>query len=131
MNNQPTEPAPNSPHWRYIVAPFCLLLLCLGTINIANWLGSQPITVTAEATTAVTTSAASPATATTAVTLTPIPATATPTATRYSPPVYNASIRLLGPPNGAQFEATGQLSFYWQWTLPMAEYEYFKDYAVV
>ena len=129
------EPTRVKRKWLYIVAPFCWLLLCLGSLNIvALWRArpSKPLPVTATAVPipvllpTATSPASDPISNVTRPTAVMIPS---PTTTPYTPPLYSAdeNIHLLGPPPGSTFAHT-TISFYWQWSLPLTEDQHFKVY---
>ena len=131
-----SESIPPKRKWLYIVAPFCLLLLCLGGINGVVWLRSRPlapllVTVTAvPAATPLSTRMAfpelSPVPPQSTLIPTPLP---TPSPT-YAPPSYSKEsiIRLLGPPPDTVFAASDSISFYWQWPLPLTPDQQFHIY---
>lgn len=113
----------------YIVAPVFLLLICLGTINLAPALvrvtGTNPSIQAAEVASATSIGAdASPVAAL-------YPPERKPVATRSlwpSPTPYivptvppGAEIYLFGPPSNGAFTVGDTISFYWQWRLPLAE----------
>lgn len=121
----------------YIVAPLFLLLLCLGTINLAPRMAE----ITGNRLSmAATTQAPATATRMQAVTAvleqqTPSPpptatVTPSPTATPYIPPTFppGTEIQLLGPPPESRFSVGDALSFYWKWPLALAENQYFALY---
>jgi hypothetical protein len=126
------------PNWLYIITPFCWLLLCLGSLNIAAlWktrsLNPLPVTGTAVPTPVPLPTATSPGSDPisngTRPTAVMIPS---PTTTPYAPPLYNAGkiIHLLGPPSGSTFADNAIISYYWQWPLPLAEDQHFKVYLL-
>ena len=117
----------------YILAPFLLLVFCLGSLNVGHWLISRPLETEVMVTTAVpyTTrtpilSLTNPPPTTTAVlpTITPTPQ---PLPTLYTPPIYSDDtiIQLLGPPTDSTFAAEATVSFYWQWPLALSEDQFF------
>jgi hypothetical protein len=124
--------------WLYVVAPFCWLLLCLGSINVATWWKSRPLKQLPVTITAVSMPTPIPTTIEpTANDLSNLPqpkatviAIPGPTATPYTPPIYSTDtiIQLLGPPPGSAFAHTATISFYWQWPLPLTEDQEFRVY---
>jgi hypothetical protein len=112
----------------YILAPFFLLLVCLGFINfVPGRLTAVPtpspqsekerLQETAVSTATTITSALPTAT-------TPPTPTRIPTATL--PP--DAVIDLLGPPAGSNFRRNDTISFYADWPLPLAESQQLAAY---
>lgn len=126
--------------WLYVVAPFCWLLLCLGSINVATWWKTRPLKQLPATITAVPMPSPLPtATQQAANNISDVvqpnaTATATPssTVTLYTPPVYSTDtiIQLLGPPPGGSFANTAIVSFYWQWPLPLTEDQEFRVYLL-
>ena len=123
--------------WLYIVAPFCWLLLCLGSINVAAWLRTRPskpsfVTETAVPMPTPLPTTVEPTTLENIASATQPTATAilSPTATPYVPPLYEADeiIQLLGPPSGSTFAESADISFFWQWPLPLTEDQQFNVY---
>lgn len=114
----------------YVFAPFVLLLLCVGSINIVPGL----LTAVDERQTTPISSAPPPASATTAsqsaITSTP---TAQPTVQATATPIptipADAIITLLGPPAGSTFAEAHLVTFYWSWPLPLTDGQQFVVYA--
>ena len=113
----------------YILTPLFLLIVCLGTINLAPALvtvvGAGPTLSTPMVTLAKSNAAEDTAAVVSshvkqesvaAPTRLPTP---TPTVMPTAPP--GAEIQLLGPPPGSAFRIGDTLSFYWQLSVPLAE----------
>ena len=125
--------------WLYVAAPFCWLLLCLGTINVAAWMRATqaaeplPVMITAVPTPIIPpppTESGSKHISTMAQLTTTAIISPSPSLTPYAPPFYDANehIQLLGPPPGSTFAQTAKISFYWQWPLPLTQDQYFNIY---
>lgn len=116
--NLETEGTAKPHRWQqvlYILAPFFLLLVCLGFINfVPDRLTAVP-TPTLQSKTQETT--VSPATATNTLPTATIPSTPTVIPTATLPP--DAVIELLGPPAGSSFRRSDTISFYADWPLPL------------
>jgi hypothetical protein len=118
------------PRWQqvvYILAPFFLLLACLGLINFVPRTASstpQPevIVVKDGEVTAVSTTTSLPTTQPTA-TMSPTPTTV-PIPTL--PP--DATINLLGPPDNSAFRKSDTITLYADWTLPLEETQHLAAY---
>lgn len=119
----------NLPRWVYILAPFFILLLCLGLINfVPGWLvavatpptfSEQSVTEVREArseATAVPPTAFSAPSATATATETSAP-TIVPTPTL--PP--DMIITLIGPPDNSSFRAVDTVSFYGHWPAELVD----------
>lgn len=115
-------PSENKPKIRYVLAPFLLLVLFLGALNVLSWrLQHQNSPLAVVQATAVSTQPALPTTTQTAVSaaspmLTPTVSSAT--APTLSP---DSAFVLLGPPPDMHAPLHAPVTFYWQWTAPPNE----------
>jgi hypothetical protein len=127
-----------------ILAPFWLLLLCLGALQLAPSISTSrnitpvvssstpappPATLFPETTPSVAmaaTAALTTATQAPAAALSPTPST---TATPPIPP--EAQIQLLGPPAKSVLDISETASFYWLWPIALADDQAFAVYVFV
>lgn len=120
----------------YIVAPFLLLIFCLGSLNLGRLLVAPATDGLVLTVTAVPPHTPAAIAATVGATPTPTQPPATTirqaSATPYTPPTYsdNELIQLLGPPPDSTFAPDATISFYWQWPLPLNEDQVFEVYLL-
>lgn len=113
----------------YILTPLGLLIVCLGAINLASALvmgagadAAMPTPMVALAATNTAEEAVVPPSSGFEQEAAPAPtslATPAPAIVPTIPP--GAEIQLLGPPPGSAFRIGDTLSFYWQWSVPLAK----------
>jgi len=122
----------------YILTPLFLLILCLGTINVAPALvtiaGADPVTpapTVALAPTIAAEATVSPFSDFEQDTVPTATSLATPTEAIVPTIPPGVEIQLLGPPPGSAFRIGDTLSFYWQWSLPLAEDQSLALYLLV
>lgn len=103
----------------YILAPFFLLLVCLGFINFVPGRFTAVPTPPSPQPQNERVTAVSPTTATHSLPIVTLPPTPTLIPTATLPP--DAGIDLLGPPAGSSFRRSDTISFYANWPLPLTD----------
>jgi hypothetical protein len=122
-----TEEGAKPRRWQqvlYILAPFFLLLVCLGLINVVPNLFTAVSTATPQPERATTGETAIATNVASTATLSPTP---TPVPTATLPP--NTVIELLGPPPDSGFRRSDTISFYADWPLPLTESQQLAAYV--
>ena len=129
-----TEKTARTHSWQqllYVLAPFFLLLVCLGFINfIPGRLTAVPTASPQSKNAAAgepTTVSPTPDSASDALPAATIPPTSTIIPTATLPP--DAAIALLGPPVGSSFQRNDTISFYVDWPFPLTESQQLAAYV--
>jgi hypothetical protein len=110
----------------YILAPFFLLLVCLGFINLVPGRFTAVPTTPSPQPDNERVTAVSPAAAPNSLPTVTLPPTSTLIPTATLPP--DAVIELLGPPAASSFRRSDTISFYANWPLPLTDSQQLAAY---